>query len=46
MDEVVTWFCPNCLFEVPGGTVRGDGNRYVELIDGRGEVRIAANDWM
>ena len=36
VDEVVTWFCPNCLFEVPGGTVRGEGNRYVELIDGRG----------
>lgn len=34
VDEVVTWFCPNCLFEVPGGTVKGEGNRYVELIDG------------
>lgn len=27
VDEVVTWFCPNCVFEVPGGTVRSEGNR-------------------
>lgn len=29
VDEVVTWFCPNCLFEVPGGTVRSEGNKSV-----------------
>jgi dynactin-4 len=27
----VTWFCPNCLFEVPSSTVRSEGNRYITL---------------
>lgn len=31
MDEIVTWFCPNCLFEVPSSTVKSEGNRYVAL---------------
>ncbi|KAK6430832.1 hypothetical protein LTR95_013010 [Oleoguttula sp. CCFEE 5521] len=26
-EEVTTWYCPSCLFEVPSGSVRGDGNR-------------------
>ena len=29
VDEIVTWFCPNCLFEVPSSTVKSEGNRYV-----------------
>ncbi|CAL3965016.1 hypothetical protein PZA11_002129 [Diplocarpon coronariae] len=27
LDEIVTWFCPNCLFEVPSSTVKSEGNR-------------------
>jgi dynactin-4 len=27
VDEIVTWFCPNCLFEVPSSTVKSEGNR-------------------
>jgi dynactin-4 len=28
LDEIVTWYCPNCLFEVPSSTVKTEGNRY------------------
>lgn len=27
LDEIVTYYCPNCLFEVPGSSVKTDGNR-------------------
>lgn len=27
--EVASYFCPNCLFDVPGANVRGDKNRWV-----------------
>jgi len=26
-EEVTNWYCPNCLFDVPGSIVRTDGNR-------------------
>merc|ERR1712093_812756 len=26
LDEIVTWYCPNCLFEVPSSTVKTEGN--------------------
>ncbi|CCU80380.1 dynactin Arp1 p62 subunit RO2 [Blumeria hordei DH14] len=26
LEEIVTWYCPNCLFEVPSSTVRSEGN--------------------
>lgn len=26
-EEVVTYFCPNCLFEVPSSNLRSEGNR-------------------
>lgn len=26
-SEIVTYYCPNCLFEVPGASVRGERNR-------------------
>jgi len=26
-DEVINWYCPSCLFEVPSSGVRGEGNR-------------------
>jgi dynactin-4 len=29
LDEIVTWYCPNCLFEVPSSTVKSEGNRLV-----------------
>ncbi|KKK12276.1 hypothetical protein ARAM_007303 [Aspergillus rambellii] len=26
-EEIICWFCPNCLFETPSSMVRGEGNR-------------------
>ncbi|KAF2721177.1 hypothetical protein K431DRAFT_268948 [Polychaeton citri CBS 116435] len=26
-EEIVNWYCPQCLFEVPSSVVRGDSNR-------------------
>jgi dynactin-4 len=26
-EEVMCWYCPNCMFEVPSSGVKGDGNR-------------------
>ena len=26
-EEIMYWYCPNCLFEVPSSGVKGDGNR-------------------
>nr|POE56199.1 isoform 3 of dynactin subunit 4 [Quercus suber] len=26
-EDVLSWYCPNCLFEVPSSSVRGEGNR-------------------
>lgn len=26
-EEIVTYYCPNCLFEVPGSNIKTDGNR-------------------
>jgi len=26
-EEVINWYCPNCLFEVPSSAVKSDGNR-------------------
>lgn len=26
-DEVINWYCPSCLFEVPSSGVRSEGNR-------------------
>ena len=28
LEEIVCWYCPSCLFEVPSSTVRTEGNRY------------------
>lgn len=30
-EETVTYFCPNCLFEVPSSNLRSEGNRYLHL---------------
>lgn len=27
-EEIVCYFCPNCLFEVPSATVKAEGNRW------------------
>jgi dynactin-4 len=27
-EEIVCWYCPTCLFEVPSSTVRTEGNRH------------------
>jgi dynactin-4 len=27
LDEIVCWYCPNCLFEVPSSSVKNEGNR-------------------
>ncbi|KAJ9136931.1 Dynactin subunit 4 [Pleurostoma richardsiae] len=26
-EEIVTYYCPNCLFEVPGSNIKSEGNR-------------------
>ena len=26
-EEIVTFYCPNCLFEVPSSNLRSEGNR-------------------
>ena len=28
-EEIVSWYCPSCLFETPSSMVRSDGGRYV-----------------
>jgi len=28
-EEIVTYYCPNCLFEVPSGNLKSEGNRLV-----------------
>lgn len=28
-EEIVCWYCPNCLFETPSSMVRSEGNRFV-----------------
>jgi dynactin-4 len=28
-EEIVSWYCPSCLFETPSTLARADGNRYV-----------------
>lgn len=30
-EEIVTYYCPNCLFEVPGSNIKSDGNRYAKV---------------
>ncbi|MCJ1244080.1 hypothetical protein MMC30_001277 [Trapelia coarctata] len=27
VEEILCWYCPNCLFETPSGMVKSDGNR-------------------
>ncbi|RFU31793.1 hypothetical protein B7463_g4556, partial [Scytalidium lignicola] len=27
LEEILTWYCPNCLFEVPSSTVKSEGTR-------------------
>lgn len=39
-EEIVSWYCPNCLFETPSSMVRGDANRYVV---GSQEVSIGSS---
>lgn len=31
-EEIMNWFCPSCLFEVPSSVVKSDGNRYGKLV--------------
>jgi hypothetical protein len=28
LEEIVCYFCPSCLFEVPSSTVKSEGNRF------------------
>jgi dynactin 4 len=28
-EEIVTYYCPSCLFEVPSSNLKSEGNRYV-----------------
>jgi dynactin-4 len=27
VEEILFWYCPNCLFETPSSMVKSDGNR-------------------
>lgn len=39
LDEIVTHYCPNCLFEVPNSIVKSEGTRYgFTGVWGRGDV--------
>lgn len=41
-EEIVSWYCPSCLFETPSSMVRSDGNRYV--LEGVNScVQVSAN---
>lgn len=31
-EEIVTYYCPNCLFEVPSSNLKSEGNRYVQTL--------------
>ena len=31
-EEIVCWYCPNCLFETPSSMVRSEGNRLVDTL--------------
>lgn len=38
LDEIVTHYCPNCLFEVPNSIVKSEGTRYGSILGlGRGD---------
>lgn len=30
-EEIVTYYCPNCLFEVPSSNLKSEGNRSAKL---------------
>jgi Dynactin p62 family len=32
VEEVVCWYCPSCLFEVPSSTLRSEGNRLAYML--------------
>lgn len=38
-EEIVTYYCPNCLFEVPGSNIKSDGNRYDQLVFSKSRCR-------
>jgi len=31
-EEIVTYYCPNCLFEVPSSNLKSEGNRYLVVL--------------
>jgi dynactin-4 len=49
-EEIVTYYCPNCLFEVPSSNLKSEGNRSVAApslpkfpgADSRGSDALAA----
>lgn len=42
-EEIVTYYCPNCLFEVPSSNLRSEGNRYV--CPGSSPSRASLNEY-
>ena len=32
IEEIVTYYCPNCLFEVPSSNLRSEGNRSASFL--------------
>lgn len=42
-EETVTYFCPNCLFEVPSSNLRSEGNRYEMLGPSGDDIKLTRN---
>ena len=42
-EEIVSWYCPNCLFETPSSMVKSDGNRYVQQLQAFSPISSLAN---
>jgi dynactin-4 len=41
LDEIVCWYCPNCLFEVPSSSVKNEGNRLAPSLMSRMQLTIS-----
>lgn len=43
-EEIVCWYCPNCLFETPSSMVKSEGNRYdrtaIDVYVNRGNKKL------
>jgi dynactin 4 len=44
IEEVVTYYCQNCLFEVPTSNIKSEGNRFVSTLHARLRYKLMAAD--